>query len=894
MYEKLKRDGDYLLVFRHDSSGGEFFASDEEARFTGQSSTDDKFSVLRDINRFRRKDGKFQFKLHYPQLDITNIWKQSNNFASDNESQFLRNGIFAGGDHVEEFNNNITDYSVVEMLNPGSSNYVLKHDGSTKQVSYTMDVPQSRLQPNTTYTLSVWVGCENDADQDLGLFHCKWYDSSGTQHSIGDAAGSVYQSAGNEQTINGINWKRRFITFTTSSTLNNGNFIWHLGYTQRTSTGNSRYITNAQVLNSPLILNYAGDYKADDGGTRGYEAVDVEVTSNNWNGIEFTGSGNTFADGAVDSTSWWYSIGTKTPFSGFIPGPSQSTTMVELWVYDPISVRVSDMSLDVCHFNEAGAIENEIVVQAGSSFTNAALLINDSTVFGTVSPDNIPNINGSMYLVILNSSMSVVHNTLYDVSNTTQRNNFISALNSVQSNQVFIISSNGIVNSHTDLDTAMINKNSREWRGVDLYDEHDYAYCGIGRGDIGFLSERNIFNYEPDLYDANIHISFTDINDLCNTGYSNALIEVIDNSGSLTIPAFSFADWVAGEYIIYSVQARKSLNDSQRYANLRFFNSNNNDLSSDTLVEIQSAGLYENITIHTQIPTNTTKISFDGDADIKMVTVHKAGRRKPRTDMVRMTDCGISGYQLVESPIPASVYDNNSFARFARSDTNLLSTLPIGQDESTSVEWGKFNLTSNNEKCYFNITNDLEKLTSQVTIDPSRTYYCGVWVYQQAKSSGLTGLGVTTYNNSGSQVSVKLAGTNTTSTDFYFQDPTVSSNNEDIRGQWVLLDGWMLPHNWSLDDCNDFVDDYKHFFGVISTSDALNDLNNGVGVLNGGTSGNTMLQLNSSSTKATLRLLDEGNGSNASTSLWAFPFIVDVLSAGWNETDVYTPNLNLI
>lgn len=120
MYDRLKRDGDWLLVFRHDSTGGVYFTSNAEARSVGSDpDIEQKFSALNSLEHFRREDGKFQFKLHYPELNITNIWKQSSNFAASSVGQYLRNGNLAGGAFVAEQTALNGTWNVVEKKTQG-------------------------------------------------------------------------------------------------------------------------------------------------------------------------------------------------------------------------------------------------------------------------------------------------------------------------------------------------------------------------------------------------------------------------------------------------------------------------------------------------------------------------------------------------------------------------------------------------------------------------------------------------------------------------------------------------------------------------------------------------------------------------------------------------------
>ena len=80
---EVDEDG-YYLVFKHDSSTGQYWSNandDAESKHTGSNpETDYKYSRLDDVEEFGRTDeGLLQFKLEYPTLSQTNIWKQTSN-----------------------------------------------------------------------------------------------------------------------------------------------------------------------------------------------------------------------------------------------------------------------------------------------------------------------------------------------------------------------------------------------------------------------------------------------------------------------------------------------------------------------------------------------------------------------------------------------------------------------------------------------------------------------------------------------------------------------------------------------------------------------------------------------------------------------------------------------
>jgi hypothetical protein len=66
----------WILVFLHNITGG-FFESREEAAYNPNSQH--KYSILSKISDRDKFNGKFEFKLIYPELNEFNHWRQSNN-----------------------------------------------------------------------------------------------------------------------------------------------------------------------------------------------------------------------------------------------------------------------------------------------------------------------------------------------------------------------------------------------------------------------------------------------------------------------------------------------------------------------------------------------------------------------------------------------------------------------------------------------------------------------------------------------------------------------------------------------------------------------------------------------------------------------------------------------
>ena len=72
---------------------------------------------------------------------------------------------------------------------------------------------------------------------------------------------------------------------------------------------------------------------ATSGGVSGYEAIDINYTSQMWGGLEYNTGGSSLLDGSVNHGHWYYAVGSTGSWGAGIPGPeSPGETRVELYV----------------------------------------------------------------------------------------------------------------------------------------------------------------------------------------------------------------------------------------------------------------------------------------------------------------------------------------------------------------------------------------------------------------------------------------------------------------------------------------------------------------------------------------------------------------------------------
>ncbi|QBX06090.1 tail connector protein [Vibrio phage Va3] len=879
MYERLKRDGDWLLIFRHDSTGGVFFTSDAEARSVGTDpDVEQKFSALNSLEEFRREDGKFQFKLHYPELDVTNIWKQSSNFAAIDVGQYLTNGNLAGGEYVTEQNAKIGSWVIVEKENPGSSKYVVEQPTAALEDQLRFQVPQSRLKPNKTYTLSCWVGYEVDADHDTAaIFHARWYDGSNNDYTLGEhTAGDVFESAGNEIIVDGILWKRHYARFTTPSTLSSSSMYWYCCYTNdagKLPTG-KRWLTNFMITDSQIVKNYTGDYDATARGVRGYEPVYIESTANDWGGIEFSVSASTLADGSVDISNWYWAIGAKRSWpdaTTTFPGPGINVNIAELWIYAPVGSRIGEYEVSARHIRDFSNNNIRLLATgvANGSSNLASCYLNDVSLFTPEAKQQY-----QVRLIIFNDDMTVKTNRKYLLSSSTERSNFINGLNGLTT-EPFVILSNGSMYADSAVDAAIQQYHPIEYRGSSYFSQYSYSYCAFGTGQLGIVYDRCMFDHESD-GDSVVDTAFEDKAGIGSNGYGIPLLE------TMTVPTdkrYLLSDYgvIDGQYLIYKARAcidrNSAIANADKMANLRFYNVVGDEVGRQN-IHFYSAEKKETQEFFVQVPTGAVKFGVWSDLQpeyFDYVILTKGGMSTPSGIPHMISNInGIAAQEIVNSPITGNVVDDDSWWRAYNADSNLYAGINMPVQEIDNVQWGNYVL-SGGEKCFTRTAGSSSPIEMQeVSIDPSRPYFLSLWVNAIDKQNSFLYFSVRVKNSSGDYRTLRLSDGSRTSTyinvDRVYGFP--ASNN-----QWVLLQGYILPHDWTDAQHQAFADKFNNYFGVINPEDdPTYQTSKGVGYYT--TNADKSFRWNADDDKLILRYKDETAVENQ--VMWAFPIVTEV------------------
>ena len=83
------------------------------------------------------------------------------------------------------------------------------------------------------------------------------------------------------------------------------------------------------------------------GYTTNFTGGHVDWTAKNWGGLTLSTSGSTFINGSVGTGSWFYAIGTKTAWSGGIPGPNDTSIKQGAYLWVKVNSDLSNITQQV-------------------------------------------------------------------------------------------------------------------------------------------------------------------------------------------------------------------------------------------------------------------------------------------------------------------------------------------------------------------------------------------------------------------------------------------------------------------------------------------------------------------------------------------------------------------
>jgi len=160
---------------------------------------------------------------------------------------YIPNGHFSNGQGVNSESGSNPVNEVVELKNPGDSEWVLRQTSvvhGSVNTEYEIHFQDgTEIKKNTSYTMSCWVAYTPDWNGNYQLFHSRVYYADGTNYST-TGSGTLLKSV----EFAGLLWEYRSHTFTTldKDIHPTSRFSWYLGYSANNTAG-YRYITNIQI-----------------------------------------------------------------------------------------------------------------------------------------------------------------------------------------------------------------------------------------------------------------------------------------------------------------------------------------------------------------------------------------------------------------------------------------------------------------------------------------------------------------------------------------------------------------------------------------------------------------------------------------------------------------------
>ena len=164
------------------------------------------------------------------------------NLTTNTSTNFLQNGSFSGGTGVTYESGSNPTNTIVELENPGDSQYVVRQNGNNTEYHMNIDGgAQGTLSASTQYVMSGWYAKSSDYNGGDTMFHARAFSSGGSHNFTSNGIGTLLYS----KVVGGLTWQFRYRTITTPSDYN-GDFDWYMGYGTNNTAG-YRYYTGLKV-----------------------------------------------------------------------------------------------------------------------------------------------------------------------------------------------------------------------------------------------------------------------------------------------------------------------------------------------------------------------------------------------------------------------------------------------------------------------------------------------------------------------------------------------------------------------------------------------------------------------------------------------------------------------
>lgn len=354
--------GGWTLVFNQKVDTGGYFTNRAQAENYNNNKPDSSlYSILNKIENFRALDWQFTFKLQAPQYPQRNIWRQRTNPYVD---QPVAGYVPISIDHSDNLWGGLENNCLVNC-NDSMMDGSIGNAGNWFAVAIYQDwtgngghgMPFSYLSNSGMGVNQTQLWVRDDSFQLLAPRDCQdiqefgqgngnglyWveplrngisqqvycdlmYDGGGwTKVFTHDMLGGLYADANEALSTNQSN-PHAFhysILDQLDNFKSNGKYIFRISWPQHAARNIWMQTTNP-TLDQPVL---------------GYVPLSIETTSAGWGGLERNcgvGCSESFIDGSISSSGWWYAIGTISDWGGIntIPGSPDygtGTTRVDLW-----------------------------------------------------------------------------------------------------------------------------------------------------------------------------------------------------------------------------------------------------------------------------------------------------------------------------------------------------------------------------------------------------------------------------------------------------------------------------------------------------------------------------------------------------------------------------------
>lgn len=187
---------------------------------------------------------------------ILNISPSSEKNYKVHSTNFFTNGSFSGGTGIPQESGSGGTNEIVQLSNPGDSDYVLRQSNTVLGGEYQINLT-TQLAASTTYVMSGWYAKSLDYNGADTMFHSRAHSTSGAHNALGTGIGTTLYS----KVVDGILWRYCYTTITTPADYDSAGagFNWYVGY-GTTNTAGYRYYTNLKMErgNFPSLYDHSG------------------------------------------------------------------------------------------------------------------------------------------------------------------------------------------------------------------------------------------------------------------------------------------------------------------------------------------------------------------------------------------------------------------------------------------------------------------------------------------------------------------------------------------------------------------------------------------------------------------------------------------------------------